>query len=291
MTEKDLFREIGMIDEKYVEEAETVKKAKILTPAFRRTLVTAACLCICVGIYFSVRTVREESKEYADDSANAEMMTATADGTSAGEDSKAEAFDAIGEIFEDMAGASNSMSDGAAMDAQKNQEVAEDTDYFEDASPENESVNSESAPVDSVESIVEELAEYSNKHEELCNEEAFVVTHGNVSAGMDKWNAFVTSFGRGEEAEVDVIRFTEEGDAIITKVSYKDGLFHLVEDSTRDAWGTGTYTEYEFTCMNVIKNSEGYTEVVFANQYITDLQAVELQEVPMYYLVQYKELY
>ena len=30
MTEKDLFREIGMIDEKYVEEAEAVKKAKIL---------------------------------------------------------------------------------------------------------------------------------------------------------------------------------------------------------------------------------------------------------------------
>ena len=30
MTEKDLFREIGMINEKYVEEAAEVKKSKII---------------------------------------------------------------------------------------------------------------------------------------------------------------------------------------------------------------------------------------------------------------------
>ena len=147
MTEKDLFREIGMIDEKYVEEAESVKKAKILTPAFRRTLATVACLCICVGIYFTVRTVREESEESAKDSAGAEMMTATADGTAAGNDSdsKAEGFDAIGDMFQDMAGDSNSMSETATMDTQKNREADEEMESCDGATQENEPAHSESA--------------------------------------------------------------------------------------------------------------------------------------------------
>lgn len=292
MTEKDLFREIGMIDEKYVEEANSMKRAKILTPAFRRTLATAACLCICVGIYFTVRSVREESEESAKDFAGAEMMTATADGTSARGDSneKAEGFDAIGEMFEEMTGASNSMSDGTAMETQKNQETEEDA-VCDSAPEENEAVSSESAIAERFENTLARLSEYSDDYEKLCNGDAFVVTHGEVSAGMDKWETFMTKYSRGEEAQVDVIRFTVEGDAIITGVYYEGGVFYLVEDSTRDAWGSGTYTEYEFTCMNVIENSEGYTEVVFADQHIADLQAIDLQEVPMYYLVQYKELY
>ena len=36
MTEKDLFREIGNINEKYVAEAQEVKRPVILTPAFVR---------------------------------------------------------------------------------------------------------------------------------------------------------------------------------------------------------------------------------------------------------------
>ncbi len=292
MTEKDLFREIGMIDEKYVEEAATVKRAKILTPAFRRTLATVACLCICVGIYFTVRTVKEESEESSRDSERVEMSNETMENIVGGDsNSKAESFEAIGDMFEGMAGASNSMSDGAAMDAEKTQEATEDTDYFEDAVEENEPVSSESTSADLFESIEEELAAYSNDYEKLCNGDAFVVTHGNISAGMDKWEVFMTDFERGNDSQVDVIRFTEEGDAIITRVCYVDRVFYLLEDGTRDAWGNRNYAAYEFTCMSVIKNNEGYTEVVFSDQYITDMKEIDSQEVPMYYLVQYKDLY
>lgn len=288
MTEKDLFREIGMIDEKYVEEAEAVKKAKILTPAFRRTLATAACLCICVGIYFTVRTVREESEESAKDFAYAEMMTATADGTSDRRDSdaKAEGFNAIGEMFEEMTGASNSMSEGATMDTQQKQE--EEMESCDSALQENEPVSSEDTVTEDTEDAIEELSEYSNDYEELCNSDAFVVTHGEVSAGMDKWELFMMEANRGNEAQVDVIRFTEEGDAIITRVCYKDGMYYLLEDSTRDAWGNGTYTAYEFSSINIIEDSEGYVEIIFADKIIIDSEAVDPQE--MYYLVQYREM-
>ena len=251
MTEKDLFREIGMIDEKYVEEAEAVKKAKILTPAFRRTLATAACLCICVGIYFTVRTVREDSEESAKDFAYVEMMTATADGTSDRRDSdaKAEGFNAIGEMFEEMTGASNSMSEGATMDTQQKPE--EEMESCDSALQENEPVSSEDTVTEDTEDAIEELSEYSNDYEELCNSDAFVVAHGEVSAGMDKWELFMMEANCGNEAQVDVIRFTEEGDAIITRVCYKDGMYYLLEDSTRDAWGNGTYTAYEFSSINL----------------------------------------
>ncbi len=290
MTEKDLFREIGMIDEKYVEEAASVKRAKILTPAFRKTLATAACLCICVGIYFAVRTVREESEESAKDSARAEMMTATADGVASEENSeaKAEGFDAIGEMFQEMTGTSNSMSDGMPMDTQKNQEAEEEMESCDRAPQANESVSTESMVADDTEDIIEELAEYSNNYEELCNGDAFVVTHGKVSAGMDKWELFLQESKRGNEAQVDVIRFTDEGDAIITRVCYKDGMYYLFEDSTRDAWGNGTYTAYEFSSINIIEDSEGYVEIIFADKIIMDSEAVDPQE--MYYLVQYREM-
>lgn len=286
MTEKDLFREIGMIDEKYVEEAENVKRSKILTPVFRRTLATVACLCICVGIYFSVRTVRDESDNAERGYDRNEMMTADGTNFKGESSSAAESFDESEELYESVAGSTNSVSGGAASDMAPEME---DVECSDGAAWDEDPKQTAGATVESAESIVEELAMYSNDYETLCNGDAFVVTHGNVSAGMDKWERFLNDMSRGREAQVDVIRFTEEGDAIITRVCYLDGIFYLVEDSTRDAWGNGTYAEYEFAGMNMITSSDGTVQVIFANQYFNDPAAVNPQEIPMYYLVQYKE--
>lgn len=284
MTEKDLFREIGMIDEKYVEEAANVKRSKILTPVFRRTLATVACLCICVGIYFSVRTVRDESESAARNSDRNEMMTADGTNFKGESSSAAESFDASEDMYESVADSTNSMSGGAVSDMAPEMENVECSDGV---AWDDELTQSAGATVEMAESIVEELAKYSNDYEMLCNGEAFVVTHGNVSAGMDKWEQFLLEINRGNEAQVDVIRFTEEGDAIITRVCYKDGMYYLLEDSTRDSWGNGTYTTYEFASMNMIKDSEGYVEIIFADIIVMDPESVDSQA--MYYLVQYRE--
>lgn len=49
MSREDLFREIGEIDEAYVEEAERARRSRRISPWAGRTLVTAASLILCVG--------------------------------------------------------------------------------------------------------------------------------------------------------------------------------------------------------------------------------------------------
>lgn len=50
MSREDLFREIGEIDETYVEEAQRVRRRRRVSPWVGRTLVTAASLVLCVGV-------------------------------------------------------------------------------------------------------------------------------------------------------------------------------------------------------------------------------------------------
>lgn len=298
MTEKDLFREIGNINEKYVQEAAEIKKAKILTPAFRRTLATAACLCLCVGVYFGTRGLRGDfaPKESAMDtgttqSATTNQLEATADGVyMESADMEANAED-VGSFFEELLDGfgdkEESATSGTQNTVQDSASDSEDNFYTEDAIAE-QLPSKEQEEVGTSAAVKKELEDYSNDYEELCNGEAFVVTHGVVSAGYDKWEAFVNGYERGENVSVDVIRFTVEGDAIIIRVWYENGVFHILEDSTRDAWGVSDYAEYTFEGMNVIKSSDGMVQVIFADAVIYDMESVNYEETPVYFLVEYR---
>lgn len=299
MTEKDLFREIGSINEKYVQEAQEIKKNKILTPAFRRTLVTAACLCICVGIYFGTRGLRGDfaSKEAAMDTGAAQNATinqleATADGAyMESADMEANAEDVGQSFFEELFDGLNSKGDSATSGTQNTVQdsACESEDNFSsDSAIEEQLPSKEQEEVRASSAVKKELEDYSNDYEELCNGEAFVVIHGEISAGYDKWERFVNAYERGESVSVDVIRFTVEGDAIIIRVWYENGVFHILEDSTRDAWGVGDYAEYTFEGMNVIKSSDGRVQVIFADAVIYDMESVNYEETPLYFLVEYR---
>lgn len=298
MTEKDLFREIGRINEKYVEEAAQVKKAKILTPAFRRTLATAACLCICVGIYFGTRGLREDlvANESAADMSIAPSEAATQVGMTSDsvnfesadvESSVAE--DTDGSLLDELINSLTGKRESASSATQNAPQDSMSTDNYMDEECVEQESQKDIAEVGSQATISKELEDYSNDYEELCNEDAFVVTHGKVTAGYDKWEAFLYGFECGEIVQLDVIRFTVEGDAIITRVWCENGVFHIIEDSTRDAWGVGGYAEYTFESINVIKNSDGMVQVVFADIGIQDLAAVDPEKTPMYFLVEFQE--
>ena len=298
MTEKDLFREIGMINEKYVEEAAQVKKAKILTPAFLRTLATAACLCICVGIYFGTRGLREDLA--ANESA-ADMNIATNDATNqAGESFESALSQSVdkeatvesstnGNLWENLLDGFTGKEESATQGSQSVMQDSASLDDFMDSEGVAETPKEECEEVGEQAAARKELEDYSNDYEELCNGDAFVVTHGKVTAGYDKWEAFLYGFECGEIVQLDVIRFTVEGDAIITRVWCENGVFHIIEDSTRDAWGVGGYAEYTFESINVIKNSDGMVQVVFADIGIQDLATVDPEETPMYFLVECQE--
>lgn len=296
MTEKDLFREIGNINEKFVQEAAEVKKAKILTPAFKRTLATVACLCVCVGIYFGTRGLRGDfaSKEAAMDtgaaqSATTNQLEATADGAYSEIADMEQNTEDVGSFFENLLDGFGDKSESASGTQNTVQDSAcESEDNFSsDSASTEQSPSKEQEEVGEAALAKKELQDYSNDYEELCKENAFVVTHGEVTTGYDKWEAFLNGYEQGEESLVDVIRFTVEGDAIITRIWYENGAFHIIEDSTRDAWGVGGYAEYTFERINLIKNSDGTVQVVFADAVIYDIESVNPEEISMYFLVEY----
>lgn len=101
MSREDLFREIGEIDEAYVEEAQRVRRSKV--PLWvKGTLTAAASLVLCVGVSFvTFQSMRENTSGGAADMA-ADMRTEyqrEAKGADAGE----ECGGAVPEAAEDTA--------------------------------------------------------------------------------------------------------------------------------------------------------------------------------------------
>lgn len=71
MSREDLFREIGEIDEKYVEEARRARGRRRLSPWVGRTLVTAASLILCVGVGYTALQLTRGSLNHSDGTSSA----------------------------------------------------------------------------------------------------------------------------------------------------------------------------------------------------------------------------
>ncbi len=113
MSREDLFREIGEIDEKYVEEAQRARRSRRISPWVGRTLVTAASLILCVGVGYAALQLTRGGMNNTDSAAGGSAM------------------EAAQELYS-MAEANDQMADGAAPEetslemeeAQQNKEVA-----------------------------------------------------------------------------------------------------------------------------------------------------------------------
>lgn len=76
MSREDLFREIGEIDETYVEEAERVRRNRRISPWAGRTLVTAASLILCVGVGYVALQLTRGGMNSTDSAAGGNAMEA-----------------------------------------------------------------------------------------------------------------------------------------------------------------------------------------------------------------------
>ena len=131
------------------------------------------------------------------------------------------------------------------------------------------------------------LAGYPDDYEALCESDAFVVVHGQVKSGFEKWEQFLLNTERGD-ATLDIVQFTEEGDAIITNLTYAENSYYVVVDSTRDAWGIGDYWEEKFAYCNVILK-EGRVVVVMSKDKVDESVLEEYHEdMGVYHLLQYE---
>ncbi len=309
MTGSGLFREIGNISEEYVVEAENYKKQlsreiKILTsPAFRKTLAAAACLAVSFGLVVTVQRMGisrdSASGDAMENRATTYQMTSSEElsaqgmltGDMAAEDAVPEAAMEMGEgVVSESAEekSSGNLEEDALKDTGKAKESAEEEaaenvcEYPLLPEGSEDSTAMESAEAWSSEAVRERLSEYPNDYEALLNQEnALIITQRNVYAGQDIWDDFRMHVAERKPVQIDIIRFTIEGDAIIETVYYDGEMFRLCVDYSRDSYrGTGdAYYEATYPYMQmseqILEDGKKSVEYILTN---SEKPAVEILE-------------
>lgn len=310
MTGKDLFREIGMIEEEYVAEAENYKRPVIHHAAFKRALATAACLVVCLGIYWGVQVTRDNETMYAEDSAaQAEktgyaeeevpiesecLTTVTGTTETVHTEATAEATEAV-ECFPDttylqLTGQQDNTTSGGEEATKQDSALDTTISGAQYAVSETQNVAESKLMEDGVRDFAaakDRLAAYPDEFEELCQTEAYIILHGSVEKGQEKWEDFLTGVKAVEPAAIDIVQFTIEGDPIITCLYFDGQEFYVVRDNTRDAFaGSGTgITESRYPYLNIIRG-EVYTEVYLSKEAELTSEQLQSGEYETYYLFQ-----
>ena len=260
MTGRDLFQEIGNIREEFVAEAENYqseKKGSFLTvisrktaksSTFRKTLATAACLVVCAGLVFTVQK-RGISKDMAKESAmENEMVMESASG-----DLMNFVQQGMEDVCEEEIAIFPETEGGIVTDADSDNvtEIPSKTNGIKDE------VKKETAEEDKLESVFGEsqfamnselkawdlkevkkrMKSYPDEYDKILQlDNVFVLVHGTVEKGQNLWDSFLAAVDAGKGAQIDVIRFTVEGDPIIETVHYDGEVFYLCVDNSRDAY-------------------------------------------------------
>lgn len=287
MTKKELFQQIGDINEKYVLEAEETRRSIIHNVVFRRSLATAACLVVCVGLGITVLTFGGGSKEAASEAGSSMGTNAVAENSSMKEESTAD-----GSIMDRYA---SEESYDQVLDAEEEyQESIPEQSIQEPEEGKHEITVNDSVgdgmfemKYDSI-AVKEHLAEYPDDFDKLCETNAFVVMHGEILLGLEKWENFLETVKKGESTSVDIVQFTVEGDAIITNLTYAENSYYVVVDNTRDFWGTGEYIEDKFTYCNVVQREAGVEVLLSKDRLDGDISEENYEDSGVYHLFQYK---
>lgn len=247
MTGNDLFREMGNISEKYVTEAEETKRSIFQNVVFRRSLATAACLMVCVGLYFTTRTGRKEAAMESS-GGSAPQYDAMKENSAVADQEASDGTN--GFDFEDILNWGDRGQDKSESMAE-NYAPPQDS-AMQDGASENVESNITNEPEGIVGEIYDEwemfdrLSSYPNDYEAILETDAFVVVHGTVKSGMEQWNSFIDNVKDGKPAYVELVQFTDEGDAIITAIQYTGDYYHVLADHSRDAWGKTNVIEYVY---------------------------------------------
>ena len=278
MTGKDLFQEIGMIKEEYVAEAESYKRSVVQTPIFRRSMIMAACLVVCLGLYWGTtqRPADESTKGYK---ALDEIMDV---------DEKGQNMQQAGVNTDTVTNTSIIANTTAAATAIRNDETAVEAMEEEQASLECLKAKQEEGTLK--ENHLQAAAGSESQEQELSgstsladgvtqditqyNQElAYELSHGKVQAGQEKWEDFLTCVRAGQKDSIMIVQYTDEGDPIYTTLEYDTEAFHVKVDNSRDKWTAEPgIREYTFANLNILQDSDHYQAILSAEPDLTTEQ-------------------
>lgn len=286
MTGNELFREIGMIKEEYVLEAQEYKRSIVHNVVFRRSVATAACLAVCFGLYWGIQSIGGASADctQSNNTSAGYHMSAVAEDSDGAECAQAEDEAVVqeAEIFADAE--EENMQDYVAVEeklgnetsSQQQDSMSQSALAENDISEDKKELGERPGTERDLTAVKERLAAYPNELEQLCESDAYVIVHGTVENGQEQWDSFLNKVAAQESATIDLIQFTVEGDPIITYLHYNGEDFYMVEDSSRDAWaGSGAgMKESIFGYLNTVTEGN-YVEVILSKE--KDLTEEELR--------------
>lgn len=79
----------------------------------------------------------------------------------------------------------------------------------------------------------------------MPQEQGYYVIGDQSDENMGILRGFIEQVNGGEAASIRAVQYTIEGDALLTAVDYDGTVFRVVQDSTRDEFGSGMVTETE----------------------------------------------
>lgn len=220
---------LSELDDKYIDEAVEYVKPKKSFKYIKQISVLAACLLLFVGVGAAVRMGAGGNK------------TASMEASPGAAKTEVETSAAAAAPMENEAAAAPEAAPEATEDAgvEKEQGVSEVT------ATENSSVI--------FDTMKSQLKEYPKELDEEILYDMYVCAHGSVVSGQKVWDAFYESVEAGENAQVEIMEYTVEGDPIITSINYENDRFYIVVDSSRDTFGGDEkYTSYVYDYWKVI---------------------------------------
>ena len=102
--------------------------------------------------------------------------------------------------------------------------------------------------------------------ENVAADGCFVLLHGVVVGDSQKtWDTFYSNVKNKNDAAILIVYYTVEGDPILNYVSFVNGSFYSVRDSSRDSWGgPPLYSVGSYKFLHVFK-TWGVTRVILSD--------------------------
>ena len=230
---------LSELDDKYIDEAVEYVKPKKSFKYIKQMSVLVACLVLFIGVGAAVRMGVGGNKTASMEASpgNAKPQVETSAAAAAPMETMAEAVEEAG-VQEEL------------------------------ADVETLAMGDDSVIFDTMES---QLRAYPKELNEEILYDMYVCAHGSVVSGQKVWDAFYGSVEAGENAQVDIMEYTVEGDPIITSINYENDRFYIVVDSSRDAFGGDVkYTSYAYDCWKIqeepMENGDILRTVGFYNE-------------------------
>lgn len=220
---------LSELDDKYIDEAVEYVKPKKSFKYIKQISVLAACLLLFVGVGVAVRM-----------------------GVGGNKTASMEASPGVAKPKEETsAAAAAPMETEAAAELEAAPEATEDAGLEEEQGMSQVTTTENSSVI--LDTMESQLKAYPNELDEEVLYDMYVCAHGSVVSGQKVWDVFYESVNAGENAQVEIMEYTVEGDPIITSIHYENDRFYIVVDSSRDTFGGNEkYTSYVYDYWKVI---------------------------------------